>query len=96
VGLFTDRSRDVASAGTLVVDFYGVTAGVDYRPPPVRSARPRGATWDVRTSLAVRYALGWGEVLRLQASPFGATLAPSSADVLAHALSVNLGALLQF
>ena len=95
-GFFTDRSRDVVSTGTLSIDYYGVSAGVDYRPPPVRSARPAGATWDVRTSLAVRYALGVGEVQRLQASPFGAPEPSSTASVLAHALGVNLGALLQF
>jgi hypothetical protein len=95
-GIFTDRSRELVRSGSISVDFYGVAAGVDYRPPPVRSARPPGATWDVRTSLAVRYAAGWGEVQRLQANPFGATPAPSSSDVFAHSLAVNLGALLQF
>jgi hypothetical protein len=95
-GIFTDRSREVVSSGSISVDYYGVAAGVDYRPPPVRSARPPGAKWDVRTSLSVRYAAGWGEVQRLQANPFGTTPTPSHSDVLAHALAVNLSALLQF
>jgi hypothetical protein len=95
-GIFTDRTPELVSSGSISVDYYGVAAGVDYRPPPVRSARPPGATWDVRTSLAVRYAAGWGEVRRLQANPFGATATPSSSDVLAHALTLSLGALLQF
>jgi hypothetical protein len=95
-GIFTDRSRELVRSGSISVDYYGVAAGVDYRPSPVRSARPPGAKWDVRTSLSVRYAAGWGEVQRLQANPFGATSAPSSSDVIAHAFAVNLGALLQF
>jgi hypothetical protein len=95
-GLFTDRTREVVSSGSIAVDYYGVAAGVDYRPPPVRSARPPGAKWDVRTSLSVRYAAGFGEVQRLQANPFGATPPTSSSEVTAHALAVNLGALLQF
>jgi hypothetical protein len=95
-GIFTDRSPEVVSSGSISVDYYGVAAGVDYRPPPVRSARPPGAKWDVRTSLSVRYAVGLGEVQRLQANPFGATSTPSSSDVIAHALAVYLGALLEF
>ena len=70
MGLFTDRSREVARSGALAVDYYGVAAGVDYRPPPVRAARQPGAVWDMRASLAVRYALGFGEVTRLEANPF--------------------------
>jgi hypothetical protein len=99
MGLFTDRSREEVRSGALAVDYYGVAAGVDYRPPPVRSARQPGAAWDVRASLAVRYALGVGEVERLQANPFTSTAAsstPSTARVIAHALSVNIGALMQF
>jgi hypothetical protein len=95
-GIFTDRSPELVRTGSISVDYYGVAAGVDYRPPPVRSARPPGATWDVRTSLSVRYAAGWGEVQRLQANPFGATSTPSSSDVVAHALALSLGALLLF
>jgi hypothetical protein len=96
VGFFTDRSPEAVRNGSISVDYYGVAAGVDYRPPPVRSARPPGAKWDVRTSLSVRYAAGWGEVQRLQANPFGATSIPSNSDVVAHALAVSLGALLEF
>jgi hypothetical protein len=95
-GLFTDRSREVVSSGSISVDYYGVAAGVDWRPPPVRAARGPGATWDVRTSLSVRYAAGWGEVQRLQANPFGAAPPATTSDVFAQALAVNLGALLQF
>lgn len=97
LGLFTDRSREDVRSGALSVDYYGVAAGVDYRPPPVRSARQPGAAWDVRASLAVRYALGVGDVERAEANPFtAAPSAPSNASVLAHALSLNVGALMQF
>jgi hypothetical protein len=96
-GVFTDRSREDARSGALAVDYYGVAVGVDYRLSPVRAVRPAGAAWDVRAYLAVRYALGVGEVERLQANPFDSTSAPSStARVLAHALSVNAGGILEF
>ncbi len=99
LGIFTDRSREDVRSGALSVDYYGVAAGVDYRPPPVRSARQPGAAWDVRASLAVRYALGVGDVERAEANPFTSTAAPSTpstASVVAHALSLNVGALMQF
>ncbi|HVI75184.1 MAG TPA: hypothetical protein VM683_09415 [Anaeromyxobacteraceae bacterium] len=99
VGLFTDRSREDVRSGALSADYYGVAGGVDYRPPPVRSWRKPGAGWDVRTSLAVRYAFGTGEVERLEANPFTSTAAPtapSTASIASHTLSVNLGALMQF
>ena len=99
VGFFTDRSREDVRSGVLSADYYGVAGGVDYRPPPVRSWRQPGAGWDVRTSLAVRYALGVGEVERLEANPFASTApppTPSTSSVLAHNLSVYLGVLMQF
>jgi hypothetical protein len=99
VGLFTDRSREDVRSGAISADYYGVAGGVDYRPPPVRSWRKPGAGWDVRTSLALRYAYGTGEVERLEANPFTSTAtppAPSTASVSSHTLSVNLGALMQF
>lgn len=97
-GLFTDRSREDVRSGALSVDYYGVAAGLDYRLAQVRAARQPGASWDVRTSLAVRYAFGIGEVERLEANALvapGAT-PPSTARVIAHSLSVNIGALLVF
>jgi hypothetical protein len=83
----------------LSADYYGFATGVDYRPPPVRSWRQPGAGWDVRTSLAVRYAYGTGEVERLEANPFPSTAPPTSSStssVSVHTLAVNLGVLMQF
>jgi hypothetical protein len=98
-GLFTDRSREEVRSGALSVNYYGVAAGVDYRPSPVRAARRPGSIWDARASFAVRYAVGIGEVQRLEANPFASTAAPappSTARALVHVLTVNIGALLQF
>jgi hypothetical protein len=97
MGLFTDRTREGGTSGSLAVDFYGVAAGLDYRPPQVRAARGPAAAWDMRASLAVRYALGTGRVLRVESDPFSPEAAPSTshATALAQALSINIGAMLQ-
>ena len=96
VGFFTDLSREDVRSGSLAVDYYGVSGGVDWRPPPVRAARGPGATWDMRASLAVRYAYGFGDVERLQANIFGPASASSTAPARVHALSVNLGGIVEF
>lgn len=95
-GVFTDRARERPSPGELVADFYGVAAGVDYRPPLVRAARGDGG-WDVRTSIAVRYALGVGEVTGIALDPFGLGAAPPAARATRlHAVSVSVGGLARF
>lgn len=99
LGLFTDRSRENVASGGLTVDYYGMSGGLDYRPPLVRAARSPGATWDVRASLAMRYAFGTGEVERAVANVFGSPGGPppeSTAAVVSHSLSVYLGATMQF
>jgi hypothetical protein len=50
----------------------------------------------MRTSLALRYAYGFGEVERLQANVFGPASATSTAPTNVHALSVNLGGIVEF
>jgi hypothetical protein len=95
-GLFTDRTRDLASSGGIAVDYYGATAGFFYRPAPVRSARARGEAWDLWTSLGVRYAHGVGHAQGFGIAPLGGTQAPPSAPVHVDTLTVSLGGLVQF
>lgn len=96
-GVFTDRSRARSDSGALDVDFYGVAAGLDYRPPQVRAARGGGGSWDVRGSVAVRYAAGFGKARSLEIDLLGAgAQAPGSATVRVHALSVTIGGFVQF
>jgi hypothetical protein len=99
VGLFTDRSRERTGSGNLVVDYYGIAAGVDLRPPQVRAARGVGGTWDMRASLALRYSVGFGEAQRLTANAIessGAAAPSANARVVAHSLTVSLGGTAQF
>jgi hypothetical protein len=95
-GVFTDRARDLASSGTLAVDYLGATAGLFYRPAPVRSARERGGAWDLWTSLAVRYAHGTGHAAGFGIAPLGGIQAPPSATVHIDTFTVTLGGLVQF
>jgi hypothetical protein len=95
-GLFTDRSREVASSGALKVDYYGATAGVAYRPGPVRAARARGGAWDLWTSLALRYAYGDGQARGVAIAPLGGEVAVPTAKVRVDVLTVTLGGLVQF
>jgi hypothetical protein len=95
-GLFTDRGRDVAGSSGLAVDYYGATAGVSYRPPPVRAARARGGTWDVWTTFALRYAYGTGTATGLGIAPLGGAAEPPSAPVRVDTFTLSLGGLVQF
>lgn len=97
-GAFTDRTRESGRSGSLAVNQYGIAAGVDYRPPPVRAARGPEASWDMRVGFAVRYGLGTGKVRRLEVDPLSAAppSSPVTAPVLSQALSLNVGAILRF
>jgi hypothetical protein len=95
-GLFTDRTRNLASSGGFVVDYYGGTAGVFYRPGPVQAARARGGTWDLWTSVALRYAYGTGDATGLGIAPLGGSQAPPSAPVRVDNVTFSLGGVVQF
>jgi hypothetical protein len=95
-GLFTDRSREVKSSGSLLVDYYGATAGVSYRPPPVQAHRARGEDWDLWTGLALRYAYGTGEARGVGIAPLGGSEAVPTAKVRVDVFTVTLGGLVQF
>jgi hypothetical protein len=95
-GLFTDRSREVPSSGSLLVDYYGATAGLSYRPPPVRAHRARGEAWDLWAGLALRYAYGTGEARGVGIAPLGGSEAVPTARVRVDVVTVTLGGLVQF
>lgn len=95
-GLFTDRTRNIASSGGLVVDYYGGTAGLFYRPGPVRDARARGGAWDLWTNVGVRYAHGTGHATGFGIAPLGGSQGPPSAAVRVDTFTVTLGGLVQF
>jgi hypothetical protein len=95
-GLFTDRTRALESSGGLAVDYYGATAGILFRPDRVRDARARGESWDLWTSLGMRYAHGTGRATGFGIAPLGGSQPPPSAPVRVDTLSVTLGGLVQF
>ena len=95
-GLFSDRTRNVASSGELAVDYYGATAGLFYRPAPVQKARTRGEAWDLWTNLGVRYAHGMGHATGFGIAPLGGTQPPPSAPVRVDTLTITLGGVVQF
>ena len=95
-GLFTDRTRTLASSGGLAVDYYGAAAGFFYRPAPVRDARARGGAWDLWTSFGVRYAHGTGHAMGSGIAPLGGSQARPSATVRVDTFTVTLGGLVQF
>jgi hypothetical protein len=95
-GLFTDRTRNIDSSGGFAVDYYGATAGVFYRPGPVREARAHGGAWDLWTDLALRYAYGTGHATGFGIAPLGGSQAPPSAPVRTDTFTLTLGGLVQF
>jgi hypothetical protein len=95
-GLFTDRARDLASGGGLAVDYTGATAGLSFRPGPVRVAHARGGSWDLWTSVGLRYAHGVGRATGLGLAPMGGQQAPASARVRVDSLTATLGGVVEY
>jgi hypothetical protein len=97
-GLFTDLSPDLAPAalGATHVDFFGGAVGVQLRSPyDVQLASDETVGLVFSTSLALRYALGVGEIGSLRLDPF-ALPAGTRADVTIHELGLHLGTALDF
>lgn len=100
-GFFTDMSdqRDPQQFGDAKVDYYGVTAGVDFRTPVAREDDPAKAPIIFSTTLAGRYAYGIGQAGGISLNPLvgNITDAPSRAyDVRFQEVSVYLGTGLSF
>jgi len=95
-GLFTDRSpyRDGAVVGARGLDFYGLTAGVEFGNTHTVVHGPAPAL-TFATTLGLRYAYGRGELdtvlIDLQNNPNVATGA-----LTVHEVGLNLGSTLRF
>ena len=97
-GLFTDRSPEPepTDLGETRIDFYGSSFGVQYRTPHEVSGEdgePAGLVFS--TTVALRYALGIGQIGSLTFDPLQAP-APDTADVTIHELSLHIGSALDF
>ncbi|MEZ4439827.1 MAG: hypothetical protein R3B72_12100 [Polyangiaceae bacterium] len=97
-GFFTDRSPNVTptSLGETKVDFYGGSFGVRYSTAHrVTDDEEERKGLVFSTTVALRYALGLGEIGGLSFSP----LSPPAffvADVTIHELSLHIGSALDF
>jgi hypothetical protein len=97
-GFFTDMDgRELQKSGA-TTDYFGGTAGVQFRSPSVVKLRAGGDPWDLRTTVAVRYGVGIGKLdsyildvtnLRILPNPTPGTL-------MFHELSLNIGTALEF
>ena len=83
--------------GDVGLDYYGATGGAEWR---TRYALADGRSLVMGTSLALRYALGVGEVAGVQVDPSAATralaLQADTTDLRVHVVSLHIGSTVQF
>jgi hypothetical protein len=96
-GAFTDHSEGspISELGQTRVDFYGLTAGLEYRTPHRLSEGDR--TMIFSTTLALRYAFGVGEVGGLRFDPTQSSepeTLPISTRI--HEIGLHVGSALYF
>lgn len=95
-GLFSDLSGgDVAQSGD-AIDYFGGTAGVQFRTPSVVQALAGSDDWDMRTTLALRYGLGAGAVRGLRFDSTGEAGEPQEGAAVYHEISLNVGTVIEF
>lgn len=98
-GLFTDRSEGspIRELGETRVDFYGLSAGLEYRTPHRLNEEEGGRTMVFSTTFALRYAFGLGEVGGLRFDPTRGT-DPETVPVgtTIHELGLHVGSALYF
>ena len=99
--LVTDRSdqRDPTEFGDAKVDYYGLTAGVDFRTPISREDHPTKAPIIFSTTLAGRYAYGIGQAGGISLDPTSGNITDQPArayDVRFQEVSVYVGTGLSF
>jgi hypothetical protein len=109
VGLFTDNSPHPRPDDFLVedVDYYGVAAGLELRTvldvieQGAAEERPAGEPAEhellvFSTTVALRYALGIGQVGALHYDAIDGEFEIPTADVIFHEISLHIGAGLEF
>lgn len=99
VGFFTDHAEDspIDELGQTQVDFYGVTAGFEYRTPHELGEDESAPNLVFSTTAALRYAVGIGEVGGLLFDPNRGTqrdTVPVGTTV--HEIGLHLGSALYF
>ncbi|MEZ4340009.1 MAG: hypothetical protein R3B82_25590 [Sandaracinaceae bacterium] len=98
-GLFTDHSEldPIEELGQTRVDFYGLSAGFEYRSPHRLGPGERSDDLVFSTTVGVRYALGVGEVGGLLFDPQrGVERATVPISTTIHELSLHIGSGLYF
>lgn len=98
-GVFTDHSEwtPIRELGETRIDFYGVTAGLEYRTPHVLGENESADSLVFSTTVALRYAVGLGEVGGLRFDPqFGTTGATVPISTTVHEASLHIGSALYF
>lgn len=96
-GLFTDRSPDPppSALGLTQVDFYGGSFGLQFRSPYDVYIDEEIVGLEFSTTLALRYAIGIGEIGSLLFDPLDVPR-DQVADVTIHELSFHVGSALDF
>lgn len=98
-GGFTDMDGHSLEKSGRSIDFFGGTAGVQFRSPSVVRLRAGGDPWDLRTTLAVRYAAGVGQLASTLvdlAQTGSIARNPVPASALFHEISFNIATGLEF
>jgi len=97
-GGFTDMGGwDLPKSGQ-TIDYYGGTLGVQFRSPAVVKLRGNADPWDLKTTLAARYAVGIGQVSSsiLDLTALTITPSPTPGSRTYHEISVNIATSLEF
>lgn len=98
-GFFTDHSENspIRELGETQVDFYGVTAGFEFKTPHELGEDESAPNLVFSTTAALRYALGIGEVGGLLFDPARGTERNTvPVDTTVHEISLHIGSALYF
>lgn len=98
-GLFTDLSEQspIDDLGQTRVDFYGLSGGFEYRTPHLLDEEESADNLVFSTTVAVRYAVGVGEVGGLLFDPQrGIQQATVPVDTTIHEVGLHIGSALYF
>ncbi|MBX3274602.1 MAG: hypothetical protein KF729_30330 [Sandaracinaceae bacterium] len=98
-GAFTDHSElhPIDELGQTRVDFYGLSAGLEYRSGHRLADNERSSNLVFSTTVGLRYAVGFGEVGGLLFDPRGGVTRDTVAvDTTIHELGLHIGSGLYF